>query len=342
MLDNTRWLEIFKKMIAMRRFEEEVFNLHEDEAFGGHYHLYIGQEATGAAVMASLGPNDRIFSTHRNHGHLIARGADPNAAMAEILGRADGLNGGRGGTFHLSDPELGMPHTSALVGGAVPLAAGGAFAAKLTKSGGVGISMFGDGCFEEGVVYETLNLARLWQLPVIFVCENNTPGAILKSQGGNNTSNLPEGRVISTPRALGIECHEVDGGDAVLVDELFTNCVDRVRATSKPIFIEALSERWPGNFYSHPAMVTGPTDINKIWDDGEFEGEYADWILKYDPIIRLGRVLLAKDITTRDQVVDIDQQSTAIMAHAKAFALASPLPDLETIDNYVLARAKGN
>ncbi len=130
MSDRARLVEIFKKMIAIRRFEETVFELHEEGEFGGHYHLYIGQEATGAAVMASLGPKDRIFSTHRNHGHLIARGADAGAAMAEILGRATGLNGGRGGTFHLSDPALGMPHTSALVGGAVPLAAGGAFAAK--------------------------------------------------------------------------------------------------------------------------------------------------------------------------------------------------------------------
>ena len=342
MADAARQVEIFKKMIAIRRFEETVFSLHEEGAFGGHYHLYIGQEATGAAVMASLGPEDRIFTTHRNHGHLIARGADEGAAMAEILGRATGLNGGRGGTFHLSDPSLGMPHTSALVGGAVPLAAGGAFAAKIKKTGGVGVSMFGDGCFEEGVVYETLNLARLWHLPVIFVCENNTPGSILKSQGGNNTSNLPEGRVISTPLALGIESHEVDGGDALLVDELFSKCVARVRETGEPLFIEALTERWPGNHYSFPSMVTGITDMAMIWDDSRIAGDQAEWHRTHDPLLRFGRVMLAKGSATRDQITHMDREATDKMARAKEFALSSPLPDIDTIPDYVLARAGGN
>jgi len=329
-------------MLAIRRFEEEVFDLFEAGEFGGHYHLYIGQEAAGAAAMASLGPEDRIFTTHRNHGHLIARGADPKACMAEILGRATGLNGGRGGTFHLSDPTLGMPHTSALVGGAVPLAAGGAFAAKIKKSGGVGVCMFGDGSFEEGVVYETLNLARLWHLPVIFFCENNTPGAVLKSQGGSNTSNLPEGRVIDTPKALGIESFEVDGGDAGAVDALFSDCVAKVRASGEPIFIEALSERWPGNNFGHPQMVTGKTDVSMIWDDSSISGDHANWFKVHDPVFRLGRTMIADGTATQDQIIQIDHDATKKMALAKEFALSSPFPDLDTIPDYVLARTGGN
>jgi TPP-dependent pyruvate/acetoin dehydrogenase alpha subunit len=340
--DAARSLDIFRNMMAIRRFEEAVFDLYQEGEFAGHYHLYIGQEATGAAVMASLGPEDRIFSTHRNHGHMIARGANPNAAMAEILGRATGLNGGRGGTFHLSDPTLGMPHTSALVGGAVPLAAGGAFAAKIRKTGGVGVSMFGDGCFEEGVVYETLNLARLWHLPVIFVCENNTPGAVLKTEGGTNTSNLPEGRVIDTPRALGIESFEVDGGDVGAVDTLFGDCVARVRASGEPIFIEALSDRWPGNNFGHPAMITGKTEISMIWDDRSVKGDHADWFKVHDPIFRFGRSLIADGVATQDQIAGMDRAAVDTMAEAKAFALSSPFPDLDTISDYVLARTGGN
>jgi pyruvate dehydrogenase E1 component alpha subunit len=335
--DNARLLDIFERMVAIRRFEENVFALHEEGLFSGHYHLYIGQEATGATVMAALGPDDRIFSTHRNHGHLIARGADANAAMAEILGRATGLNGGRGGTFHLSDPALGMPHTSALVGGAVPLAAGGAFAAKIKKSGGVGVAMFGDGCFEEGVVYETLNLARLWHLPVIFVCENNTPGAVLKTQGGTNTSNLPEGRVMATPMALGIETHEVDGGDAAAVDALFRDCAERCRRTGEPIFIEALSERWPGNYYAYPNLISGPTDIVMIWDEARIGGEYADWFRKHDPVFRLGRTLLADGAASKEQITEIDRQATETMTKARAFAVSSPWPDVATVPDHVLA-----
>ena len=342
-MDNeTRFSHIFQNMIAIRRFEEEVIGLHDAEEFSGHYHLYIGQEATGSTVMESLGPEDRIFSTHRNHGHLIARGADPSSAMAEILGRSTGLNGGRGGTFHLANPELGMPHTSALVGGAVPLAAGGALAAKIKKTGGIGVSMFGDGCFEEGLVFETLNLARLWHLPVIFICENNTPGAVLKSAGGTNSSNMPSGRVLDTPAALGMEAYEVDGGDAEAVNLLFQDCINRVRANGEPIFIEALTERWPGNYYSFPSLVTGATELTMIWDDSLIDGEHEDWFRTHDPIFRLGRALLANEILTQEEILKIDREATDTMQKAREFALASPLPSTEKIYEHVLAGGEAN
>ncbi len=336
-MSDKRSLDIFGRMILIRRFEEAVYDFHQQKLFGGHYHLYIGQEATGAAVMASLGANDRIFSTHRNHGHLIARGADPKAALAEILSRADGTNGGRGGTFHLSDPSLGMPHTSALVGGAVPLAAGAGFAAKIAKSGGIGVSMFGDGCFEEGVVYETLNLARLWKLPVIFVCENNTPGAVLKSAGGNNTSNLAEGRVIATPQALGIKSHEVDGGDVQAVDALFSDCAERCRKTGEPIFIEALSERWPGNYYSYPDMVTGKTDVSMAWDDSGMSGDHEAWFREHDPVLRFARALIAGGVATADDIAELDTEATDTIETAREFAMKSPPPGTQTVYAHVLA-----
>ena len=338
-MGEARRLDIFERMMLIRRFEETVYDFHQQKLFGGHYHLYIGQEATGAAVMASLGPDDRIFSTHRNHGHIVARGGDAGAALAEILSRSDGPNGGRGGTFHLSDPAIGMLHTSALVGGAVPLAAGAGFAAKLKKTGGVGVAMFGDGCFEEGVVYETLNLARLWQLPVIFVCENNTPGAIAKAAGGNNASNLPDGRVIATPRALGIESHEVDGGDADAVDALFGDCVARCRKTGEPVFIEALSERWPGNYYSFPDMVTGTTELAMTWDEDAIGGEHADWYRTHDPVLRFARTLIADGSARADDLVAIDRAATETIAAARDFAVNSPPPGTQTIHAHVLAPA---
>ena len=336
MADKERLLDLFRQMILIRRFEEAVYEFHEQKLFGGHYHLYIGQEATGAAVMASLGAEDRIFSTHRNHGHLIARGVSPKNALAEILNRTDGTNGGRGGTFHLADASAGMPHTSALVGGAVPLAAGAGFAAKLKKSGGIGVSMFGDGCFEEGVVFETLNLTRMWNLPVIFVCENNTPGAILKSAGGNNTSNLPEGRVIQIPEALGMECHEVDGGDAEAVDALFADCALRVRETSQPVFIEALTERWPGNYLSFPSMVTGITKISMAWDGGSIGGEYEGWFRNHDPVLRFARQLIVSGIATFGDIAGIDVEATESIAEARDFALSSPLPDTDSVYAHVI------
>jgi TPP-dependent pyruvate/acetoin dehydrogenase alpha subunit len=336
-MDKTRLLDLFRHMVLIRRFEEAVYEFYEQKHFGGHYHLYIGQEATAAAVMASLGAEDRIFSTHRNHGHLIARGVDPKKALAEILNRADGTNGGRGGTFHLADASVGMPHTSALVGGSVPLAAGAGFAAKLKKSGGIGVSMFGDGCFEEGVVFETLNLARMWELPVIFVCENNTPGSVLKSAGGNNTSNLPEGRVIQIPQALGMECHEVDGGDAEAVDMLFADCAARVRATGQPVFIEALTERWPGNYFSFPSMVTGVTQISMAYDDAAISGDHEEWFRLHDPVLRFARQILVSDAAKFDDIAGIDVEVTETIQAAKAFALRSPLPGTDSVYAHVLA-----
>jgi len=336
MVDNSL-TGIFETMLAIRRFEEGVFDLHQAGAFKGHYHLYIGQEATGAAVIDALSDRDPIYSTHRNHGHAVARGMDPEAAYAEILGRATGPQGGRGGTFHLADPDIAMPHTSALVGGAVPLAAGAALAAKQQKTGGVAVALFGDGCFEEGVVYETLNLARLWELPVLFVCENNTPGALEKSKGGNNTSNLPDGRVADTPQALKIETHEVDGSDAAAVASLMAECRARCAADSEPVFIEALTERWPGNMYSFPDMVTGPTDLDRASAGDAATGDHATWFDELDPVLKLARTLLADGAIDAGALRALDVRISQEIAGAKEKALAAPMPDVGSLGDYVLA-----
>jgi TPP-dependent pyruvate/acetoin dehydrogenase alpha subunit len=170
--DGLAW-SIFERMLLIRRFEEAVLCLSNEKQFVGHYHLYIGQEATGAAIMPLLDARDRIATTHRNHGHVLARGADPGRALAEILGRATGLNGGRGGTLHLSAPDLGFISTSGIVGGCISLGVGGGYACRQRGDGAVSAVFFGDGALEEGVSFEALNIASLWRLPVLFVCENN-------------------------------------------------------------------------------------------------------------------------------------------------------------------------
>ncbi len=332
-----RSLEIFESMVAIRRFEEAVFELREGGHFGGHYHVYIGQEATGAAAIAAVGQNATIYTTHRNHGHVIARGADPGKALAEIAGRAGGLNGGRGGTFHLADASIGMPHTSALVGGAVPLAAGAALAAKLAGTSAVGLALFGDGAFEEGVVFETLNLAKLWQLPVIFVCENNTPGAVLKSAGGSNTSMLSAEPLTDVPRALKIDSHVVDGADHGAVFDVVAACAETARAGGGPAFIEALTERWPGNQQQFPKPVTGVTDIAMAWDEPRIPDQHADWFRRIDPVLRAARELLAAGHADSDELAAIDGRQRRRMAEALDFALASPAPDAATALDHVLA-----
>ena len=151
--------------------------------FVGHYHLYIGQEATGVAVMAALDKRDKLATTHRNHGHVLARGADPGRAMAEILGRATGLIGGRGGTIHLTEPDLGFISTSGIVGGCISLGVGAGYACRQRGDGSVAVPFFGDGALEEGVSFEALNIASLWRLPVVFMCENNSTGSWAPGEG---------------------------------------------------------------------------------------------------------------------------------------------------------------
>src|ERR1700680_1509713 len=164
-LSDERRIELFRQMWLVRRWEERLIQLAADGESFGHYHVYVGQEAIGIPVLAALRADDLVFTTHRNHGHLLGRGADPGRLLAEVLGRASGLNGGKGGTLDACAPELGVPHTSAIVGGALPIAAGAGGAAS-----------------------ETLNVAALWALPVVFMCENNSPEALGAAAGGYSAS----------------------------------------------------------------------------------------------------------------------------------------------------------
>ena len=186
-LDNALAWPFLEKMLLVRRFEEAVVPLSTEGHFVGHYHLYIGQEGTGVRRWRCSRPRDYIATTHRNHGHVIARGADPGAALAEILGRAPGSNGGRGGTIHLCDPSLGFLSTSGVVGGCISLAVGGGYACRQKGDGSITMALFGDGALEEGVSFEALNIASLWRLPVVFLCENNSAGAMGIAKGGYPT-----------------------------------------------------------------------------------------------------------------------------------------------------------
>jgi len=324
------------RMLDIRRFEEAVYALHGEGAFSGHYHLYTGQEATGVGALDALDDTDPVFTTHRNHGHLIARGADPKAAMAEILGRADGLQGGRGGTFHLADAARAVPHTSALVGGCVPLAAGAAWAARQAGQGGAAMALFGDGALEEGVVFETLNIAKGWNLPVIFVCENNTPGAIGRSAGGSNASRLATGRMADIADALGIPGQTIDGGDAVCVRDAVAGAREVCRAGGGPSFIEATTVRWPGNQGQFPDLVTGRTDIAMAWDAGRIPNEHADWFRDVDPVLRLARAAIDAGAATADDIAALDDAASRRMDDAVAFAKASPPPDPASLLDHVL------
>ncbi len=311
---------LFERMALMRRFEEMVIHVSADNTDIGRNHLYIGQEATGAAVMAALKAGDLTHTTHRNHGHLIARGAEPGKALAEIMGRAGGLNQGRGGTWHLCDAKAGFQSTSAMVGGSIGLAIGGGYALAELATDNVSVAFFGDGVLDEGISYEALNFASQYDLPVLFVCENNA------KEGAHETSRLAAQRLVDVPRALGIDVETVDGHDADAVTALMADILTRVRK-GRPVFLEAQVDRWPGSHQTKPDFITGITLISHAWDDTSVTGEHADWVRTSDPVLRYARTLLGDGALDQDELLAIDARVTKQMLDARAYAEASPYPD---------------
>ena len=302
----------------------------------GNFHLYIGQEATGGPILELAEADDYLLTHHRNHGHVIGRGADAGRAFAELLGRESGLLGGRGGGLHLGDPSMGFLQTSAILGGAISLATGAAFG--ITRSGGgrVAIGFFGDGSLEEGIAYEALNLAALWKLPVIFVCENNTPGAKGTGGGGSPISVHAAKRLTAITDSLGISSYEIDGSDVsavyACVSEARQNCLNN----KGPVFIEAQTTRWPGSQGVIPKSF-GATDIRVGLGEADPSGEDADWIVKHDPLPRYVRGLVSEAVMTRDEILALDKEISAEILAGSRFALASAYPDPSTVLDRIFA-----
>jgi len=320
---------ILERMLLIRRFEEMLIDLADDHDFG-HYHLYIGEEATGASVIESLRETDLALTTWRNHGHLLSRGADPGRMVAEILGRIDGYNKGRGGTLHLTVREKGFLSTSGLVGGAVGLASGAGFALKQAGEGNICVVFFGDGSLEEGVVFEAMNLASLWSLPVLFVCENNNSGAISAQEGGFPSSEIAASRISDIPKSLNIRTEIVDGADVSAVHAVVDDAVSEMRKSGSPAFVEAYTERWPGSRPLWPEQATGVTQIEAAWDHSLITGEHADWVRDFDPIIRFIHEGLDEGLFTKSDLLDRDTRIHAEIERARAFGEASAYPDPES------------
>ncbi len=328
-------ITLARRMLLIRRFEEKLVGLFAAGEFVGHYHLYIGEEATGVPAIDLLAADDYIFSTHRNHGHNLARGADPKLLMAEILGRASGVNQGKGGTLHLCDPSLGILHTSGIVGGSMPLAAGCALAAKQRGSGQITLCLFGDGALEEGAAYEALNYAALWKLPVVFVCENNGLEAPKDAPGSWVTSLLATQQLGSVAAALGMSTAAVDGGDAGAVWSTVGQAVARARKGDGPSFIEAGTIRWPGNFGLWPDLSIGATDITWAWGEGTGPPEFERWFRQHDPLYRYLRELLAAGAVTQESLRTMDDEAQAEVDAAEQFALSAPLAEVAAVRRHV-------
>ena len=323
-------------MLLIRRFEERLVRLHESRAFRGHFHVSIGQESGAVAACWRLRTDDYVFTTHRNHAHLLARGADPARIFAEILGRSSGYNGGRGGTLHVAAPELNVPVTSALVGGSIPISAGAALALSRRPGDPIVVSLFGDAALEEGAFYESVNLAVLWSLPILFVCDNNSIAHEKRKPGQYSSSRLSNEDLTAAPASFGIPSVSVDGDDVQALDELFERLVAEVRAERQPRFVEVRFDRWPGNYDLWPAMTGGETDLAWAFD-GSPPSEIAEWSAKADPILREVAAIVAGGASSAAEIRDLDDAVIARIDVAAAAALASPFPDPATARSHVVA-----
>ena len=331
--------KFLEQMLTIRRAEEQVIHFATDhkDLIRGHYHVYIGQEASGIGACAALGPDDYVFTTHRNHGHVIGRGGELGPVLAEILGRTTGYNRGRGGTFHVIAPQLGILQTSGVVGGCMPLAAGAAFSIKKRGTTQVSLVFFGDGVLEEGAFYEAINMASLWKLPVVFVCENNGVDRALRKGGQCPTSSLAAKQLTDISNAFSIPSAIVDGADMLAVASVMADVVSRVRGGAGPAFVESRITRWPGNAGTFPALIGGDYRLEWAFSPATGPKELQEWLQHSDPIALFIRSLVADGAMTEQDVEAVDGRVRKAVADAARFAVESPAPRAEAALDHVFA-----
>ena len=321
-------LQLCRRMFVIRHFEESLVPLHDKGVFSGHYHLYIGQEATGVPALSCLRADDYLFTTHRNHGHLLARGAEPKRLFAEILGRVDGLNGGKGGSFHSVAPSLGFLHSSGVVAGIIPLSTGTAYAAKVQKNGRITVCLFGDGSLEEGAAPEAFNLASLLKLPVLFLCENNGKYGSGRAVAAAPSSSMAAYPLTDLPKAYKVPAQQIDGIDAGLVHATILEAVEKIRRGEGPQFVEAQTVRYPGSATNWPT-VPAPTDTALAWDVTSVPEKAREWYRSADPLLVYIRELVEAKQASRDEIAAIEGQVKTAISAAAEFAVNSPFPKLE-------------
>jgi TPP-dependent pyruvate/acetoin dehydrogenase alpha subunit len=313
-------LEMYRRMVIIRKFEETVYDVYSRGIMPGLAHLYTGMEAVAVGVCINLKPTDNITSTHRGHGHLLAKGGEPNRMFAELLGKAAGYNRGKGGSMHIVDMSLGILGANGVVGGGMGIATGAALSAKVRHEDRVSIAFFGDGALNEGLFYETANMASLWKLPVVYVLENNTYGEY------TSTERSTAGTGPARAEAMEIPAVSVDGNDVIAVYDAARWAIDRARAGDGPSFIECHTYRWRG----HHMGDQGDTYGYRTQD--EIEG----W-MKKDPIPRFGQRLLTEKQIDAAVLAAIDDEVQKLITEAVEFAKQAPYPDPSEVYEHVYA-----
>ena len=311
-LDSRQLLDMYRTMVTIRAFDRRAVEEFHAGNIPGVVHAYIGEEAVAVGVCSALRRDDNIVSTHRGHGHTIAKGADLKLMMAELFGRSNGYCHGKGGSMHIADFSVGMLGANGIVGAGMPIAAGAALAAQLDQSDRVAVAFFGDGASNEGAFHGSMNLASIWKLPAIFVCENNGWAVSVPS-----TYALSVQDVAVRAAAYNIPGVTVDGIDVLAVYEVMSEAVQRARSGHGPTLIECKTHRWR----THAEQRGNPADPRPQ--------EEVERARHHDPLVVFGTALQERDIATAVVLREVERQVDAAVEEAIAFAKASPLPKPE-------------
>jgi acetoin:2,6-dichlorophenolindophenol oxidoreductase subunit alpha len=314
------WLRMYRQMVAIRQFEAQVNELYTRALMPGLAHLYIGEEAVAVGVCEALEATDYITSTHRGHGHCLAKGASPDQMFAELLGKEAGYCKGKGGSMHIADPATGNLGANAIVCGSAGIATGAAFSSQRLGNGRVAVCFFGEGALGQGVLYEVMNLAQLYKLPVIYVCENNLYTEY------THYSETTAGDILMRATAFGLEAASVDGQDVRAVHGIAQRLVGRARHGDGPSFLLCNTYRYHGHHVG---------DINREYYRSKQEEQ--KWKTERDPIANFGKWLAEQKLTDAAALAQVQSELEAEMKRAVDFAVAAPYPTVDEVDEDVYA-----
>ena len=308
-------------MFLIRTFEEEICPYIEDGTIMTPCHLYIGQEAIAVGVSSNLNPDDLIWGNHRSHGHYLAKGGDPDKLMAEIFCRATGCSGGRGGSMHIIDKSAGILGTVPIVAGTVPLAVGAALKFKLSKEDNISVSYLGDGATEEGHVMESMNMASLYDLPVLFVIENNLYSSHMHMEERRKQENL-----IYLGESLGIESFKIDGNNLIEVADVSKKLVNEIRQNNQPKILECMTYRWRGH-------------VGYRWDEdvGVKRKDELDFWLQQDPLSRYKQHLLKLGVL-ESEIDQAENECKEKVLLSISNALSDPFPKTSSIKDHLFSQ----
>jgi 2-oxoisovalerate dehydrogenase E1 component len=316
-------IRLYRGMLVIRRTEEQLAKSHQAGLIPGACHTYVGEEAVATGVCANLRNNDVVFSTHRGHGHALAKGVTPRALIAELFGRVTGVSRGRGGSMHLFSPEVGLLGTTGIVGPNILQAAGAGYTFKLLKTDRVSVGFFGDGAVSNGAFHEGINLATIWQLPVLFVCENNLYATEVAFSSATRNP-----QVANRGPAYGLPAVAVDGNDVLAVYAAAREAVERARSGGGPTLIECRT-------YRTRSHAEGMRDVGYRTKD-----EVDAWKAR-DPIQRLKQHLLSLGDTSAATLDSLEAEVQALVEEAAEFAKSSAWPDPATAHEHIYSEAGG-